>query len=132
MTFKSILKPEGSIGLGIATGVLVYAVYDRSLPPMAVTNATPAHDINIEAARKAAALTSAAILAGVTLLTRDVNVFILGSAVLIGLDWHTRVANSRANDTGQIVSPGGIGLSGQGYAQASGQGATARLSVVAS
>ena len=133
MEFKSILKPQGSIGIGIATGVLVYAVYDRSLPNMAVMNATPAHDINIEAARKSAALTSAAVLAGVTLLTRDVDVFILGSAVLIGLDWHARIGNSRSPENGQLVSPAGAGLSGQGYAEASGEGATtgAKLTVVA-
>lgn len=132
MAIKSILKPDGSIAIGIATGVMVYAVYDRSLPSMAVMNATPAHDINIEAARKTAALTSAAVLAGVTLLTRDVNVFILGSAVLVALDWHSRIANVRSPETGQLVSAGGMGLSGQGYAQASGQGAAAKLSVVAS
>jgi len=132
MAIKSILKPDGSVAMGIATGVLVYAVYDRSLPSMATMSATPAHDINIEAGRKSAALTSAAVLAGVTLLTRDVNVFILGSAVLIALDWHARVANSRSPETGKLVTPGGFGLGGQGYAQASGQGASAKLSVVAS
>lgn len=131
-TFKSILKPEGSIGIGIATGVLVYAVYDRTLPNMAVINATPAHDINIEAARKTAALTSAAVLAGVTLLTRDVDVFILGSAVLIALDWHARIGNSRSNETGAIVSPAGAGISGGATGEAFGQGATAKLSLVAS
>jgi hypothetical protein len=132
MAFKSILKPEGSVTIGIATGVMVWAVYERSLPSMAVMNATPANDINLEAARKTAALTSAAILAGVTLLTRDVDVFILGSAVLIALDWHARIGNARSPETGQLVAPGGQGLSGQGYAQASGQGTSARLSVVAS
>jgi hypothetical protein len=132
MKFKSILEPQGSVTVGLATGILVWAVYERALPDMATMNATPAHDINIEAARKTAALTSAAVLAGVTLLTRDVDVFILGSAVLIALDWHARIGNSRNNVTGAIVSAGGSGLSGQGYAQNSGQGNSTRLSVVAS
>jgi hypothetical protein len=132
MAIKSILKPDGSIAIGIATGVMVYAVYDRALPSMAVMNATPAHDINIEAARKSAALTSAAVLAGVTLLTRDVNVFILGSAVLIALDWHARIANVRSPETGQLVSAPGSGLPGQGYGANATPGSSASLSLVAS
>jgi hypothetical protein len=129
---KSILKPEGSITIGIATGVLVWAVFERGLPNMATMNATPANDINLEAGRKAAALTSAAILAGVTLLTRDVDVFILGSAVLIALDWHARVGNARSPETGQLVSPAGQGLQGQAAGGNYTPGSTTGLSLVAS
>jgi len=132
MAFKSILKPEGSITIGIATGVLVWAIFERSLPNMAVMNATPANDINLEAGRKTAALTSAAVLAGVTLLTRDVDVFILGSSVLIALDWHARIGNARSPETGSLVSPAGAGLSGQGSGESFTPGSSTGLSLVAS
>ena len=105
MPFKSILKPEGSIVAGLATGIMVYAVYDRSLPNAATMHATDAGDINIEAARKKAAWTSAGVLSVVTLLTRDVNVFVLGAVVLFALDMHTRHANMSNPDTGDLVSP---------------------------
>jgi hypothetical protein len=132
MAIKSILKPQESVVSGIATGVLVYAIYNQSVPNTAVMHATPANDINIEAGRKKATWTAAGVLAGVTLLTRDANVFILGGIVLIALDWHTRIANASAPDTGKLVSPGGEGISGQGYADSSGQGNTTapRLTVV--
>jgi len=105
MEFKSLIKtPQGSITLGVATGVLVYTIYDRSLPDAATMHATKAYDSNIEAGRKKAVYTSAAVLSAVTLLTKDVNVFILGGIVLIALDVHARHANVTA-PTGELVSP---------------------------
>jgi hypothetical protein len=105
MTFKSIIPtPQGSVAMGLATGVMVYAIYDRSLPDAATMGATKAYDTNIEAGRKKAVYTSAAVLAAVTLLTKDVNVFILGGIVLIALDVHARHANVTA-PTGELVAP---------------------------
>lgn len=109
MAFTSILKPDGSIILGVATGILVYAVYDHSLPPTAVIQATDARDINVEAARKKAAWASAGVLSAITLLSRDVNVFVLGAVVLFALDMHTRHANASNPATGQLVSDQGYG-----------------------
>lgn len=109
MEFKSILKPDGSIALGIATAITVYAVYDRSLPDAATMHATDAGDINIEAGRKKATMTATAVLGTVTLLTRDINVFILGGVVLFALDFHARHANATNPQTGNLVSD-------QGYA----------------
>jgi hypothetical protein len=107
MQFKSILKPDGSVVVGLATGVTMYAVYDRSLPDAATMHATDANDINIEAGRKKATLTAAAVLGTVTLLTRDVNVFILGGVVLFALDFHARHANASNPQTGNLVSDAG-------------------------
>jgi hypothetical protein len=115
MAIKSILKPDGSIALGIATGIFVTVIYDRQLPSGAVMHATDAGDGNIEAARKKAAWTSAAVLSGVTLLTRDVNVFVLGAVVLFALDMHTRHANASNPDTQELVSAApGYGAAGNG------------------
>jgi hypothetical protein len=105
MAFKSILRPEGSITMGVATGILVYAIYDRSLPDAATMGATRPYDTNIEAGRKKATYTSAAVVATVALLTRDANVFILGGMVLIALDVHARHANVTEPSTGALVSP---------------------------
>lgn len=105
MEIKSLIKtPQGSVTLGIATGIMVYAIYDRSLPDAATMHATRPYDLNIESGRKKAVYTSAAVLSAVTLLTKDVNVFILGGIVLIALDVHARHANVTAPDTGQLVS----------------------------
>jgi len=107
MAFKSLLKPDGSVAIGIATAITVYAVYDRSLPTAATMHATEANDINIESARKKATITSAGVLSAITLLTRDVNVFILGGVVLFALDFHARHANASNPHTGLLVSDTG-------------------------
>jgi hypothetical protein len=106
VAIKSILKPDGSIIIGLATGITVYAVYDRSLPNAAQMHATDPGDVNIEAGRKKATMTSAAVLGVVTLLTKDVNVFILGAVVLFALDMHARHANASNNVTGDLVTQG--------------------------
>lgn len=105
MAWKSILKPEGSVTMGIATGILVYAVYDRALPSAAVMHATAPYDINIDAGRKKAGWTAAGVVAAVSLLTKDANVFILGGIVLVALDVHARHANVTSPTTGQLVQP---------------------------
>jgi len=107
MEIKSILKPEGSIVAGIATGILVYSIYDRALPDAATMHATDANDINIEAGRKKATLSAAGVLSAITLLTRDVNVFVLGGVVLFALDFHARHANASNPQTGLLVSDKG-------------------------
>jgi len=107
MALTSILKPDGSMAIGIATCIMVYAIYDYELPDMATIHATNAGDINVELARKKATWTGAGILSAITLLTKDVNVFILGSAFLFMLDMHTRHANASNPETGMLESQGG-------------------------
>lgn len=106
MPFTSILKPEGSVAMGIATMVFVYAVYDHSLPDMATIHATDPGDVNIEQARKKAAWEAAGAVAALALLTRDVNVFVLGAVSVFAFDMHVRHANASNNVTGQLVSQG--------------------------
>lgn len=103
----SVLKPEGSLTLGVATAAMVYGVYGFALPNTATMQATGAHDSNIEAARKKAAWTSAAMVGAVSLMTRDKTIFVLGGVMLIALDWHTRHANAVAPDSGQLVDVNG-------------------------
>jgi hypothetical protein len=107
MSFTSILKPDGSIAIGLATAVFVYTIYSKELPDTATIHATDAGDINIEAARKKAVYTAAAAVTAVTLLTKDISVLTLGAASIFALDMHTRHANAANKDTGMLVSQGG-------------------------
>ncbi|MGH2866768.1 MAG: hypothetical protein ACRDNK_04250 [Solirubrobacteraceae bacterium] len=102
-----LLKPEGSLTLGVATAGLVYGVYAISVPNTAQMHATQPNDINIEAGRKKAAWTSAAVVAAVSLMARDKTIFVLGGMILIALDWHARHANAVSPDTGQLVDTNG-------------------------
>jgi hypothetical protein len=103
----SVLKPEGSLTLGVATAAMVYGIYSTATPPTSVIHATQANDDNVERGRKKAAWTSVVAVAAISLMARDKTIFILGGATVFALDWHTRHANAVAPDTGQLVDNNG-------------------------
>ena len=105
MAFKSILKPDGSMTMGIATAILMWAVWNQNVPATAVIHATNPGDANVDAGRKKAAWESAGVLSAITLLTKDVNVFVLGAVVIFALDMGTRHANASDNQTQELTSP---------------------------
>jgi len=99
---KSILKPEGSMMAGIATGALVYGIYSMNMGNLAEIHTTPAGDGNARAARRKASIEAVTAVAAISLLAKDVNVFILGGALTVLLDWHARHAVEAHPDTGQL------------------------------
>jgi hypothetical protein len=106
---KSILKPEGSVVAGIATAALVVTIYQMNVGVLAQVHMTPAHDSNVGAARKKAAIQSVAAVSAISLLTKDATIFILGGGIVFLLDWHVRHANAAAPDTGEMVANAGYG-----------------------
>lgn len=106
MAFKG-LSPESSVTLGASVAALVYGIYTFSTPPTAVVHATQANDDNIERGRKKAAWTAVAVVSAISLMTRDKTIFVMGGAMTVALDWHTRHANAVSPDTGQLVDNNG-------------------------
>lgn len=120
MQFKSILKPEGSVISGIATAGLVAVIFAKTLPSDGIVHATTPNDINVDAARKKATLTSIGILSVITLLTRSPEIFVLGGVTTIALDFNARHANASHPVTGALVSgtdspPGQLRMVSEGY-----------------
>jgi hypothetical protein len=105
MTIKSILgSPQASIGTGIAVAGIVLGVHATVTPNNGTIMATDAYDPNIEASRKEAALISFGIVSGISLLTKDINVLVIGGLTMVALDWFTRYCIARHPATGQIVT----------------------------
>jgi hypothetical protein len=78
------LRPADSITIALATGIGVAAVYGSDVGPVADVHASMPGDASINASIKKAGVKSWLLVAGVTLLTRDLNVvFIGGSMVLL-------------------------------------------------
>lgn len=100
----SILKPDTSVIVGVSTAALVGFVYSYGLPNLATVGATAAQDMNIDSGRKRAAWTGAAVVAGLSLLTRDKTVFVIGGVTLIALDWHARHANATPPNSTSAIS----------------------------
>lgn len=76
-------KAADSITIALATAAGVCALYGAKVGPVADVHATASGDVNINAAIKKAGWESLLLVAGVTLLSRDLNVAILGGAAII-------------------------------------------------
>ncbi len=102
----SILKPDASVQVGLATGAVVGLIYQSHIPLIATIrgNAVP-NDGNIEAARKAAAWESAGVLGLVYLMTRDWNVVLIGGFTMAGIDLMAKHHNG--SPPVQVPTPAG-------------------------
>lgn len=88
------LKPEASVSVGLATAALVYAVYSNATPSITEIRAAKPGDTDVESSRKLAAWTAAGAVGGISLITKDPTVFIIGGTMVIVLDWWHRHANA--------------------------------------
>jgi hypothetical protein len=99
------LKPEMSLGVGLATAAVVYGVYQNATPTIADIRAGAPGDEVIDGTRKMAAWTAAAVVAGISLIARDPTVFIVGGTMVVAVDWWHRHANEYNPDTGRATLP---------------------------
>lgn len=86
-------KPEVSLGLGLALGTLVLGIYKSHVPEQANVRVGAPNDPVLDTSRTQALWMSATAVAGISLLTKDRTVFILGAATIVGVDWVTRANN---------------------------------------
>lgn len=105
MTIKSILKPEGSIMAGFALVGIVYATYQLDVGPVSSAYASDANHPALESSRKKAGYTAFITVAGLTLITKDANVGILGFASILAMEFHYRHAIMASPETGVITAP---------------------------
>jgi len=96
------LKPEVSLPVALATGTVVYTIYNQGLPGRADVSVGQPGDETIEQVRKQNAWMAAAVVGGVSLIAKDPTVFIVGGTMVVALDWLTRYANFRNPLTGRV------------------------------
>jgi hypothetical protein len=110
---SSVLKPENSMIAGLAVVGLVIANYNLHNGPAASVALSPAEGAgggNLTTSNRKAGWTSIVMVAGVALLAKDANVFILGAAAVIAM--HSSYLHSIAVSpaVNEIVSgPGAAG-----------------------
>lgn len=97
------LKPEVSLGVGLATAAVVWSIYLNATPTVADVRVGPSQDENIESSRKMAAWTSAGVVGGISLVAKDPMIFILGGSMVVAVDWWYRHANAVDPDTGKAT-----------------------------
>jgi hypothetical protein len=105
----SRLQPDSATTVGILTAAGVYLIYNNALPSGADVRAAAPHDEDVERSRKSAAVLSAALIAGVFLVARDLNSYIISGAALVGIDYFYKHNNAIHPATGQYdVGTGGL------------------------
>jgi hypothetical protein len=77
------LRPADSITISLATGIGVAAIYNQDIGPVADVHQTQSGDQAINAAIKKAGWKSLLLVAGITLLARDLNVVLVGGSMVI-------------------------------------------------
>jgi hypothetical protein len=102
-----MLKPEASIGTGLAVAAVVYAIHSNFTPTMADMQGLPAGNADTDAAERKATWLSAGVVAGVSLLAKDPTIFVIGSAMTIGLAWFSRHATWTESKAGPAVGAPG-------------------------
>jgi hypothetical protein len=88
------LEPPASLGIGLATAGLVLAIHSQATPSMADIRVAAPNDEQIDGSERAASWLSVAAVAGISLLTKDPTIFIIGGATVVALAWWTRYGNT--------------------------------------
>lgn len=99
------LERKTSVAVGLATMGLVWGVYGQVLPRVADLRAGDAHNDQAASAEKAARWTSGGLVVGVSLITKDPTVFIMGAVAVIAFSWLHRHANAIDPQLGTTVIP---------------------------
>jgi len=86
MSFKSVLKPDASTMASLATVGTVFAVYQLNVGPVSQAAATDSNNTVLESSRRKAGYLALALVSGLTLITKDANVGILGAGAICAME----------------------------------------------
>lgn len=89
----ALKTPEASVGTGLAVGGIAFTVFNLSLPPLTDVRAAEPENGDVFRAERTATWVAAGIVTGVSLITGDATVFIIGGATVVALAWLYRHAN---------------------------------------
>lgn len=97
------LSPEASVGTGLACAALVYSIHQAASPSIADIRVGRPGDDQIDGTRKTATWLGLGVVSAISLLTKDMTVFIIGGASVIACDWWTRHANEYDASIGTAI-----------------------------
>lgn len=88
------LSPEGRLGLSLTTAVLVYGIYQVQMPTAVDVRTVDEGNEDVQAQERAASWTAAAAVAGISLIAKSPEVFVVGGLATIALAWTYRHADA--------------------------------------
>lgn len=89
----SLLKPGESVGVGLATATLVYAIHTNATPTAADIRSLDRANKDVDKSERVATWTSAALVSAISLLVKDPTIFVIGGLSVIAMAWWTRYDN---------------------------------------
>ena len=107
----SKLTPETSVLVGALTAIGVIAIEQHAVPNLTDLGASQAHDETVESARKKAAIQATILVVGVSLIARDLGVYVIGGLVLVGMDYlvkHQNGVNPATNKLDNASAPASL------------------------
>lgn len=114
MPFSRISPDAGTI-TGLLQAVGVVAIYRTAMPRITDIRSAMPHDDDVEKARRAAAIESAALVGLVFVVTRNFDSFIIGGAALVIADYMFKHANSIHPNTGKVDASTGTAPQEQAF-----------------
>jgi hypothetical protein len=100
------LKPEISIPIALTTGAVVIAVHQMAAPSIADVRTIDPSNRDVNAAERQATWFSLGIVGGISLITKDINVFIIGGTIAVVSAWWKRYSNAFNPGTGMAATVG--------------------------
>lgn len=97
-----LLKPEISLPVALATGAMVYGIYQVALPTIADARSIEADNEDLRQSENTALWIAVAISAGVALVAEDPTPFWFGGGVAVALSWWHRHARNIDPNTGRL------------------------------
>ena len=123
------MKPEVSIGTGLAVAGIVYAIHSNFTPNMADMQGLPAGNTDIDASERKATWLSVGVVAGISLIAKDPTVFVIGSVAAVAMAFFTRHAVWTDTKAGPVtMTPGAVATSANDLATGPSMGDTTGFS----
>lgn len=98
------LTPDGKLGLGLTSGVLVYGIFQMQMPTATDVRMAESGQADVQSAERGATWMSAAVVSGIALISKSPEVFVIGGLLTVGLAWMYRHADMVNPITKKAVS----------------------------
>lgn len=99
-----LLPPQASLGVGLATAAVVYSIYNKALPPIADMRVADSQNRDLASSERLATWTATGVVAGISLIARDPDIFVIGGLTVVALAWWHRHANMVSPLTGKATT----------------------------
>lgn len=99
-----------AVELGVFVGLVDTVIYLHFLPPVADVKTFPANNQDIESSERTALMVTTAFTLLAAGFARSWDTFIIGGAVIVGVDFAFKHANAVTPETGKMTPPQSPGL----------------------